>query len=791
MSKIKNDDAPVFFDDNGRRWKIICSVVGVFLLSLAVALYMVMPTVVEPQKLTPMAVAATPGDALVKDSASGMSPTEVAAVVSRTNTPVIGTGALLRVVHIQEYNHTQYAVPLYTANGAVPLTAEETLSVGDHEFAIQRYGQSTVPKQIALTFDDGPDAKYTSPILDMLGREGVQGTFFVTGANTIKNPEILKRLAKEGHVIGNHTFNHVDFDFVSPFRAEQEIAQTNRAITAVTGMETSFFRLPYMGEDEQALRDHIAGILAAQHQGFLTVSHDFDSEDWDFTNGAKQVLPTFDGKSMIVLLHDSGGDRTSTIAYTGRLIKEAKAAGYTFTTINAMYTQPQPLYGPTATSLADEVSYNIAASYFVWPRAIVGKLFFLTVAALFFTLVVNVLLAIYSMHRNRFAKRSEDYEPKVSVVVSAYNEEKVLEATVRSVLQSDYKNLEIVIVDDGSKDDTFKVAKDLDDKYEQVRAFSKRNGGKSSGLNFGIKHANGEIIVGIDADTVFLPNTIDNLVRHFKDPDVAAVAGNVRVGNTQKIITRWQMLDYIIGIHIERNAQAALGAVMIVPGACGAWRKSAVIEAGGYRHITLAEDFDLTLSIHRLGYKVVQDNDAISFTEAPEKLEILSKQRFRWIYGTVQAFWKHRDMVFRRKYKWVGMVMMPWAIFNVIMPIIFIPILMVINLENILAGNIRTVILFFFATIGLQCVTALIALLLAKERLSLLLTVPFTRLVYSPLRTLLLYKTVIYALRGVSVGWNKFQRTGTVQLGGVQRTPVLEPAIVIVASSGSSDDKTS
>jgi len=234
------------------------------------------------------------------------------------------------------------------------------------------------------------------------------------------------------------------------------------------------------------------------------------------------------------------------------------------------------------------------------------------------------------------------------------------------------------------------------------------------------------------------------------------------------------MLDYIIGIHIERNAQAALGSVMIVPGACGAWRKSAVVKAGGYRHITLAEDFDLTLSMHRLGYKVIQDNDAISYTEAPERLEILSKQRFRWLYGTVQAFWKHRDMIFRRKYRWIGLVIMPWALLNLILPVIFIPILMIVNLENLLAGNWHTVVLFFFATIALQVLTAFIALILAGERLSLLLVVPFTRLVYSPLRTMLLYKTLFFALRGVSVGWNKFQRTGSVSLGMAQTTVAVD-----------------
>jgi biofilm PGA synthesis N-glycosyltransferase PgaC len=340
--------------------------------------------------------------------------------------------------------------------------------------------------------------------------------------------------------------------------------------------------------------------------------------------------------------------------------------------------------------------------------------------------------------------------------------------------------MEVVIVDDGSKDGTGKVAADLARRYKRVHAFTKANGGKSSGLNFGIKHARGEIIIGIDADTVFLPATVTRLVRHFIDPEVGAVAGNVKVGNIQNMVTRWQMLDYIIGIYIERNAQAALGSVLIVPGACGAWRKSVVLAAGGYKHVTLAEDFDLTLSVHRLGYKVLQDNTAISYTEAPDNLQALTKQRFRWLYGTMQAFWKHRDMMFRRRYRWAGMFVMPLAIFNVILPLVFIPTLMIINIENVLAGNWHTVIIFFVATIALQSITATIGIVLAREDKRHLLAVPYTRLVYSPIRTWLLYRTAFRAIRGAYAGsvWNTARTAAMVQ----EKQPVARPAVKLVAA---------
>lgn len=771
----KHSEAPIFFDHKGRRWKKIRLALFTLLVAVGVGGYFVVPEIFERSDVTPLAVAATPGDAKVSDSASGLSPAEVAAVVGRTNTPVIGEGSLVRVVHIQPGSTNKnviYAVPLYNQTGAMPLTAEERLIIGDHEFALQRYGKPTVGRQIALTFDDGPDPVYTPRVLDMLARNKVQATFFVNGNMVVKHPEIARREVAEGHVVANHTFNHVDFDFISPAQGDQEIIQTNRVITAATDTESSFFRLPYMGDDEQSLRSHLLGILTAQRQGYVVVSNNFDTDDWKFTAGGTSGLPDFDGESKIILLHDAGGDRTGTVAYTEKLIKEAKANGYSFVTLNQMYNQKPALFAPAKPSLADEASLLLTSSYLVWPRTIVSKLFVLTVAMLFLTMVVNVVLAAYNMRKSKFGKRPKGYKPLVSVVISAYNEEQVLGGTVRSVLASNYRNLEVIIVDDGSKDDTGKVALDLAKKYKRVRAFIKQNGGKSSGLNFGVKHAKGEVIIGIDADTVFPVGTVGNLVRHFADPEVGAVAGNVKVGNVENLVTRWQMLDYIIGIHIERNAQAALNSVLIVPGACGAWRKSVILAAGGYKHVTLAEDFDLTLNVHRLGYKVLQDNDAISFTEAPDNLKALAKQRFRWMYGTMQAFWKHRDMMFRRRYGWMGMFIMPLSIVNVFLPILFVPILLIINLENILAGNFHTVVIFFFATMAIQLTMAFIGTLMAKEDFAHLRAVPFTRLVYSPIRTFLLYRTLFRALRGAYAGsvWNT-ARTGAM----AQASPAAAP----------------
>lgn len=758
----KPHEAPIFFDHRGRRWKTVRLVLLIALAAVAAFLYLALPQVMGNDRITAFQEPAA-GGVHVADPSSGLTPSAVAATAGRVNTPVIGRGPLVRVLHVQTTDKGQFATSVYSGRPARALTDDERTVIGDHEFVLERYGEIRARQQIALTFDDGPDATYTPQVLEVLARYDAQATFFVTGANVVKHRAIAEREVREGHLVANHTFNHVDFDLISSLRGEQEINQTQRVIAAATGTRSSFFRLPYMGNDDQSLRNHLLGILTAQRMGYTIASNQYDSSDWGFETGRKPELPKLDGASLVVLLHDAGGDRTKTIAYLEQLIAEAKAKGYTFVNLNQMYTQTPALYGTVQPSLADRTSFILASTVLVWPHQLIGKLFIWTVATLLLTMLINVVLAVLNMRRTRYKRRARGYNPLVSVVISAYNEEKVLADTVRSLQNSHYRNMEIIIVNDGSKDATGTVAKQLEKRYKRVRAFDKRNGGKASGLNYGIRQADGDIIIGIDADTIFPPSTITRLVRHFNDPRVGAVAGNVKVGNVSNMVTRWQALDYIIGINIERNAQAFLGAVMIVPGACGAWRKQAVMEAGGYSHRTLAEDFDLTLSVQRLGYKVLQDNSAYSYTEAPDSVRALSKQRFRWMYGNVQAYWKHRDMIFRRRHGWAGMFVLPSAVFNFMLPLVFVPVLMFIAIENLLSGNALAMLVFFVATITIQTVMAVIGVILARERLSLLWAVPMTRLMYSPMRTILMYRTLLNILRGVAVGWNKLQRTGAVK----------------------------
>jgi len=253
--------------------------------------------------------------------------------------------------------------------------------------------------------------------------------------------------------------------------------------------------------------------------------------------------------------------------------------------------------------------------------------------------------------------------PLVTVIVPAYNEEKAIGKTVDALLELSYVNKEIIIVDDGSTDGTFEVAK-MHATSDFTRVVTKPNGGKWDALNAGIKVAKGEFIVCIDADTLLDPNVIQHLIKHFSDPSIAAVAGNVKVGNRHGLLTKLQALEYIVGINLHRRSEANLQNVTVVPGPIGAFRASVLKEIGLFEGDTFAEDADITFRILKAGYKTVFEARAFGYTEAPTSMTSLAKQRYRWYRGSLQVLSKHKDMTFNTKYGRTGTFVMPWRIFN-------------------------------------------------------------------------------------------------------------------------------
>jgi peptidoglycan-N-acetylglucosamine deacetylase len=683
---------------------------------------------------------------------------------------VIGDGPMLRVLQIDRDEEIVGKDP-FTGEVAM-LTADEIKAAGTDEYVIQRYGYSAgVTKTISLTFDDGPHPISTPQLLDVLSAERVPATFFVLGNEAVQHPELIQRMTREGHAVGNHTLTHADLNDVSAFRAREELVQTDRILRSLTSQATTSFRLPYGGTTREEVGKNTLGILRAQQLGYHLSGYDFETLDWSYgsatpsADAADMPLPEFDGRNFTVLMHDGGAEsRAATVEYVkNRLIPAARAAGYTFQTMPQIQPDLRDSTQIITPSIWDRAAATLAQMIYVWPNRVMHLLFAFALTIVGAIGVFHTALAVARRRRQPRYDANVVLLP-VSVVIAAYNEEKVIRRTLETLLSSTYPFLELLVVNDGSTDRTAIEVEAMMERDPRIRLINQPNRGKWAALNNGTAQARGDILVTLDADTIFTPETVANLVRQFAvDPDgrLGAVAGVVRVGNRERnLLTRWQGLEYLTQIGVERSAYAQLGAVPIIPGACAAWRKAAITEVGGYSHATLAEDCDLTLSLHQARWRVSQDDEALAYTEAPDHADALLAQRIRWTFGTLQAIFKHRNMLLRRRYGWLGMAVLPYMVISVVVPIVFLPFIAVMGVLAVQNSGWAIVGLYFLLFLALHLLIAAVAVILMRERWANLLMVPIYRVVHEPLRAYLLYTSVYLAMRGVKLAWNKLQRTG-------------------------------
>ncbi len=272
--------------------------------------------------------------------------------------------------------------------------------------------------------------------------------------------------------------------------------------------------------------------------------------------------------------------------------------------------------------------------------------------------------------------------PPVSVIVPAYNEGAVVQDAVRSILRMDYPRIEVLVIDDGSTDDTFEKAAALEGRHGNavVRVISKSNAGKAAALNTGIALARYPFVMCVDGDSTLSRNALRTAMRHFRDPRVAAVAGNVKVENRTNLWTRLQALEYIEGLNMPRRAQGLMRAVNIIPGPIGVFRRDVLQKLGGYDTDTFAEDADLTLKILTAGYRIEYAPEAVAYTEVPVDLPALIKQRYRWTRGILQAIGKRKWVLLRPTTDatvWLSIAMMLfeaviWPFMNVVGHLFFV-----------------------------------------------------------------------------------------------------------------------
>ncbi|MDB4924298.1 glycosyltransferase [Mucilaginibacter sp.] len=640
------------------------------------------------------------------------------------------------------------------------------------KYVIKRYGYA--PGKIVLTFDDGPDPDYTPRILDILKRENVPASFFVVGSMAEKNIGILRREYEEGYEIGNHTFFHPDVSTISRERVILELNATRKLIESVTGRSTILFRPPFNADAEPQTLAEVIPVAESRKQSYITIGESIDPWDWQPGVTADSILfrvKRDHDKGSMLLLHDAGGDtREETVKALPGIIHYFKSQGYKFTTIADVLGKTRADLMPP---IKDDANSGVMGT--LYNMFIVGFfygnwfLLYLFLSAIFLAIGRVVLIGVLAIRQYAENKKGKKITAKlaalapVSIIVPAYNEEVTVLKTIKSLLKTEYKTFEIIFVDDGSKDKTYEFVNAAYGDNPKVTVLTKPNGGKASALNFGISHARYDFVVCIDADTQLKNDAVHHLMTYFTDDEIGAVAGTVKVGNENNIITRWQSIEYITAQNMDRRAFDVINSITVVPGAIGAFRKSAVFLAGGFTYDTLAEDCDLTMRILKKGYIVKNCAEAIAYTEAPETLDALLKQRFRWSFGVIQSFWKNRSALFNKKYKFFGMVGMPnILIFQIILPL-FSPLADLFMIIGLFGDKPFKILTYYIIFVLIDFVVAIIAFWMEKEDYKKLVYIIPQRFIWRQLMYYILFKAIRKAMKGELSGWGVIKRTGNVK----------------------------
>ncbi len=617
--------------------------------------------------------------------------------------------------------------------------------------------------QVAITFDDGPDPRWTPQILDILKAANVKGAFFLVGVNAERYPGLVRRIVNEGHEIGNHTYYHPNLALCWPEHVRLELNATQLLLETITGRATTLFRPPYAADTSPSQLSELTPLQIAQDLNYLVVLENIDPQDWA-KPGADIILQRVkqqrrDGS--IVLLHDAGGDRSQTVAALPRILEWLHTRGDTVVPLSTLLGTTRDAVMPPLTGSSQPVARIVSSAGFRIYHA-TEEFFWAFMIVATGLVVVRTLVVIWLASRFRGKARADFAEP-ISIVMAAYNEERVIAETLRALLASDYKGeIEVIVVDDGSRDETASQIKHVAHVDPRIRVLQQENRGKARALQRGLAAVRYGLVVFIDADTQCQRDTLPRLLGPFSDERIGAVSGHAKVGNLRTFIARCQALEYTCGFNLDRRAYDRWNCITVVPGAISAIRKDAIEQAGGLSLQTLAEDTDLTLSLHKHRQRIVYVPDAIAWTEAPESVRTLARQRFRWAYGTLQCLWKHRDMMFNWNYRALGWFSLPSIWFFQIILVAVTPMVDLFLLASLPFGAWRAVMPFVITFLAMDVILATLACILEREPILRAWRILPMRLIYRPLLSYCIWKAILRAVKGAWVSWGKLERTASV-----------------------------
>ncbi|WP_367322482.1 bifunctional polysaccharide deacetylase/glycosyltransferase family 2 protein [Streptomyces sp. HUAS ZL42] len=636
------------------------------------------------------------------------------------------------------------------AKSRIPCTRPAPRAVDESGPVLRRISgddvkSSAMPaRTVALTFDGGPDPVWTPRLLDLLREHQAHATFFLFGAQAARHPQLVRRILDEGHEIGSNTYTGADLGSSSRVRAAMELTLTQKTLAGSAGIRTSLLRMPMTTQVDTLCGAEWTAARRAAADGYVLVAA--DRPDRDPAYGMVRQFSQTD------------------LAYqeTKDLLGNRHADRFT-TVTDALRMPPADTHVSTAERWQGKALIWTATAGHAFTNAMTWVLLALGLLGVLRLVMLTVFARAHVRRLTRLrpgAPWLREVNAPVTVLVPAYNEEAGIESTVHSLLASTHPYLEVIVIDDGSTDQTADLATWIDDP--RVRVIRQPNSGKAAALNTGLAQASYDVVVMVDADTVFEPDALYRLIQPLAHPAVGAVSGNTKVGNRRGLLGRWQHLEYVFGFNLDRRMFEVLECMPTVPGAIGAFRRDALMGVGGVSEDTLAEDTDLTMALWRAGWRVVYEESAIAWTEVPTSLRQLWRQRYRWCYGTLQAMWKHRGAVLEvgtaGRFARRGLTYL--TLFQVCLPLIA-PVIDLFALYGALFSDPVQSLGIWLAFLVIQLICAGYALRLDGEKLRALWSMPFQIFVYRQLMYLVVIQSVFAFLGGTRLKWHRMQRSGT------------------------------